>query len=473
MVSFLFCIISLVTDAGALETVPYTPSPELMTSPIITTGYSRTGSHLDYVQIYNNSDTPVNLNGWSMEYHAVDESAPRLKTELSGWIAPANYLVAADAASVSNADFLYELSDGVAVKSYEVRIVPPTDSGYATNNASPSEGTFWRKISDSTGKYTKDFAIADPEKTRSLSGGGFYNSPESTLLQVSEIYANSSDCSPLSASVLCGDYVKLYNPSDQVIDLSDFRLRAGYQGQNSTSSNTYLLVGEVLPGHYAVISKSADSRSISITNSGGYIWLEDTYGIKMYDSTVAEYTDASADSKKGLAWAYDSISGTWKWTTRPTPSDTPSVFPAVAAVVKTESKAELAPCKEGQYRSEETNRCRSIVAAAAVLAECPEGQTRNPETNRCRTTAALASELTPCAEGQVRNPETNRCRKVTNSVPEAAFAVEPVKDSKTAFAGWWTLGGVGVLAVGYGVWEWRQEMMNLVRRISTFFTSGK
>ncbi len=49
------------------------------------------------------------------------------------------------------------------------------------------------------------------------------------------------------------------------------------------------------------------------------------------------------------------------------------------------------------------------------LKPCPqENQERNPETNRCRSTETKT--LTPCLEGQERNPETNRCRSI-NSGP--------------------------------------------------------
>ena len=55
----------------------------------------------------------------------------------------------------------------------------------------------------------------------------------------------------------------------------------------------------------------------------------------------------------------------------------------------------------------------------------------------------------------------------------AAFAVEPVKDGGKAFIGWWALGGVGVLAGGYGVWEWRREMAGAIRKVTAFFVSNK
>ena len=49
----------------------------------------------------------------------------------------------------------------------------------------------------------------------------------------------------------------------------------------------------------------------------------------------------------------------------------------------------------------------------STLKPCNDDQFRNPETNRCKKIES--STLTPCSEGQTRNPETNRCRKVTSA----------------------------------------------------------
>jgi hypothetical protein len=130
-------------------------------------------------------------------------------------------------------------------------------------------------------------------------------------------------------------------------------------------------------------------------------------------------------------------------------------------------------CEPGKYRNPETGRCRSV-ETADVLTPCKEGQYRSPETNRCRSVASAASTPAPCQPNQERNPETNRCRKkAASGIPESAFAVEPIKETGKAFAGWWVLGGLGTLAVGRGVWEWRSEMLAGIRKTTSFFTSGK
>ena len=128
---------------------------------------------------------------------------------------------------------------------------------------------------------------------------------------------------------------------------------------------------------------------------------------------------------------------------------------------------DLAPCREGQYRSEETNRCRSIVSAvASALKPCADDQFRNPETNRCRKIAS-SEDLTDCGEGRERNPQTNRCRNVqTASMPLAPFATEPtIQQVQQDMLGWWMFGGVSLIAVGYAGWQWRFEAGRLMQQV--------
>lgn len=465
------CALLTVTDTHATEAIDYMPPPNLADSPVIITGYSITGSKLDYVQLYNEEDRPINLDNWRLEYVVAEQTESVLSVALSGWVAPSNYVLAADVSVVVNPDFAFTSAVQTDKTPSKLRVVPAANAGLKLHEVAVGSGVKQRNISSSTGDYLSTFGnVTNP----ALYGGGFYDFLIATKLQFSEIVANPRKCSPLETMLDCMDYVKLYNPTSLPIDLSQFRLRVGYLGQNPSSSNTFILHGTLQPGQYLVLTHDFDNQPIAMTNSGGFVWLEDTYGIIRYDNTVMEYPDASADSKKGWAWAYDSSDGVWKWTSQPTPDNAPSVFVLPQEKEEKPSEKSLVPCKDGQYRSEETNRCRSIASAASTLTPCKEGQERSPETNRCRSVAGASTGLKPCEPGQERNPETNRCRKVTGGdIPEAAFAVQEVPDSPSTFAGWWALGGVGAIAAGYGIWEWRRELWNGIRKVTSFATSGR
>lgn len=476
--AFIYCLFAA-QSVGAVTVGAPLPSVPKVDSPIITTGYSALGQTLRYVQVFNNSSDVIDVTGWKVRYTIAGLSEPIDVVTLSGLVKPGGYLAIADNSVIDNADFGYSLSvspdapgdvNGIELIPRE-KYVP-----HAISVKPDVKHSHWRRnISASTGGYLSTFTAFTPDAQFVLYGNGFYSYPETTGLQVTELLANPRNCSPVEAAGDCADYVKLYNPTTASIDLSDFRLRSGYKGQNSTSGNTFLLSGSIPSGQYTTLAVSSDGRPLALANGGGFVWLEDMYGLMMYESTLLEYPDGASDSKKGQAWAYDTSDGVWKWTTQPTPFGGASVFPPPSPPKPKVTASAVVPCKVGQYRSEETNRCRNIASEATALAPCDEDEERNPETNRCRKLATLASQqLAPCKEGQERNTETNRCRNVTVSTPApAAFGVETVGEAGKAFVGWWALGGLGILALGYGVWEWRQEMMGAIHKVGSFFTSGK
>ena len=134
---------------------------------------------------------------------------------------------------------------------------------------------------------------------------------------------------------------------------------------------------------------------------------------------------------------------------------------------KIEAAKTITPCKDGYYRSEETGRCRSIASAAAkTLKPCPEGQFRNSATGRCKKIASTDDIAKECPEGFERNPQTKRCRKIKSAnMPTVGSAAAEVKQVAGATWGWWVFGGVSLLAVGYGVWQWRWEISQFIRKI--------
>lgn len=280
------------------------------------------------------------------------------------------------------------------------------------------------------------------------------------------------------------EYVEIYNPNNTPIDLTYFQLAVGKNLEKSYGFPE----NSVIDGHsYGVFYSGVIPFSLLNTSS--------RVGLSVVDGTVMNVAETYASPTDDMAWS--DVDGVWQYSDQPTPGEENQ-----PSVVTEESVLEVSvkPCPVNQYRNPETNRCRSILLAASTLAACKDGQYRSEETNRCRsiiTTAVLkacgddqfrnpatgrckkiasAEELaaSDCGEGRERNPTTNRCRNVVaNSIPSAGFAVEPVRDTGKAFVGWWVLGGISLLAVGYAGWEWRREVANFITGIGSRFTSGK
>lgn len=469
----------------------------LPASPIMMTGYQVADGSLRFFQLYNNSSDMVKLDGWKLEYRAVRGNEEVIGTiDLHAWLLPRHYAAFGQTGLLENPDSTYDISLGTGFNIDKLQVVPPDT--YAANQVTGdvfSPGVRYELSKSVAGNYTSTSKFTAIVNNPPLPGGGLYAYPENTELRVVEILANAENCPPLDERIECHEYVKLYNPSSETIDASVYRLRLGYGNQAPGIANSIKLSGSIGPNSYKIVINRDDGDTLDITASGGNVWLEDTYGLISYASTVQSYQDIGDTAHKGHSWALDENVQAWKWAL-PNPNGPNNFnFPMGMGSVGGDeltpcrpdqernpetnrcrliTSPDLAPCAPGQYRNEETNRCRSLASTTSSLVPCAPNQIRSPETNRCRSLATEASALIPCMANQERNPETNRCRnKVGSDVPDAAFAVQPVKDSGKAFIGWWALGGIGIVALGYGAWEWRREMLAGIRKVATVFTSRK
>lgn len=274
------------------------------------------------------------------------------------------------------------------------------------------------------------------------------------------------------------EYIELVNVSSGDVRLDVYRLIVG------AKSYTFPTGVAIPSGGYLYLTN--DDMGFTLTNTGQSVSLVSEDG-QLVDGSI-DYVDAA----EGLAWA--KFEAVWAFTNQPTPGtlnkssideDTEEVITGLkpcpvgqlrnpdtnrCRLIVTAGSS-LTPCRDGQYRSEETNRCRSI-ASDSGFAACGPGQERNPATNRCRSNQP--AELVPCAENQERNPETNRCRSVLGaSIPSAGFAAVPVTDTARATMWWWAVGGLAIVALAYAGWEWRVEVVALVRRIAHFVRGAR
>lgn len=281
------------------------------------------------------------------------------------------------------------------------------------------------------------------------------------------------------------EYIEIYNPNDSRVDLLYYFF---YVGSDNTHFYSFPVGTYIEPMQYRAFYN--DDINFMLVNTTGSVRL------RAIDNSFIDETPVYDNAGSGMAWAL--INNTWQYTNQPTPNAAnvasfeveeeeievePELKPCAPNQYRNPETnrcklivlagSTLVPCKDGQYRSEITNRCRSI-ASDATLQSCGPGQYRNPETNRCKSILGATSTLTPCAIGEERNPETNRCRKIGPSlVPSAPFAVEPIAVAQGNYIDTWVLGGVGLVAVAYGLWEWRVEFRNVFRKVVRVFRKDK
>lgn len=278
------------------------------------------------------------------------------------------------------------------------------------------------------------------------------------------------------------EFIEIFNPNNIDIDLTNYYLVISGVGRPFN----FPFGSHIAAGEYLAFSN--DDIKFTLLNTTNTVQITSKTG-DLFDETPAY-----VNPKEGFSWAI--IDNVWQYTNQLTPNavnllsviEVTAVIADAQVVVESDLKpcatnqyrspetnrcrqmstsdSILSPCKDGQYRSEETNRCRNITSDVSELTQCAEGQERNPETNRCRTVALLGTnELTPCKEGQERNPDTNRCRNVVSDMPKADYAPKQSSQAENNYVLWWSIAGVGLVAIVYGVWEWRQEIGRLIQKI--------
>lgn len=259
------------------------------------------------------------------------------------------------------------------------------------------------------------------------------------------------------------EYIEIFNETSEPVDLTGCILKVGNAQQ--------VLSGAIDPGYkvfYGLnLPNAAGGEVLFITN------------------TTSSSVVYPADMKDNEA--YGLIDGLWHRGLAPSPGAM-SVLPVQETEEPTTSLPSLKPCAPGKYRNPATNRCKNIETASSTLKPCQPDQIRNPETNRCRKISSTASTLKPCApdqvrnpatnrckkagseesklkpckEGQERNPETNRCRKVASV--SSTNAMNDPKNAGSRPVSYYVLGIVALLALAYGIYEYRQTIWSFITR---------
>ena len=466
-----------------------------------------------YVEIYNPTNQNVDLAGWKIEYYAGSGAktvGKIFKDEVilaNGFLVLSNDKMSADVIKFDN-------NLGLAQNDGSVVLLRPDGSisdtvGWGNNSksaGSPIKGgvkIVWRCFIDGNIIDSKN------NSTDFLSSKGFDNqeivpysrpnckSPEPKPESPKEL----NKCEGLKLSEIASNvdeqFIEIVNSGEKTVITTGCKLTVGDSGVRENIGDI-----ELNPGEFLTIK--IKNTNLKLPKTKGKVYLLDEAGLEI---DVAEYEKLAKSSSWSLVddeWTRtfavtegaanifkeypDCQSGyernvlgrCVKIVTPPVEGSCPVGqyrHPETRRCRKIEAAKTITPCKDGYYRSEETGRCRSIASAAAkTLKPCPEGQFRNSSTGRCKKIASTDDIAKECPEGFERNPQTKRCRKIKSAnMPTVGSAAAEVKQVAGTTWGWWVFGGVSLLAVGYGVWQWRWEISQFVRKIreSIKSASGK
>ena len=455
-----------------------------------------------YVEMYNPTNQNVNLAGWKIEYYAGSGAktvGKNFKDEVilaNGFLVLSNDKMLAGAIKFDDNLGLAQNNGSVVLSRSDGSVADTVGWGNNSKSAgSPIKGgvkIVWRCFIDGN--------IID-SKNNFLSGKNLNNQevvpysrpsckkPEPNPDSKSPRELNKCEGLKLSeiASNVDEQFIEIINSGEKTVITTGCKLTVGYAGVRENIGDI-----ELNPGEFLTIK--IKSTKLKLPKTKGKVYLLDEAGSKI-DS--AEYEKLA----KSSSWSL--IDDEWMQTFMIT-ENSENIFkeypdcqsgyernalgkcvkiviplvespcpvgqyrhPETRRCRKIEAAKTITPCKDGYYRSEETGRCRSIASAAAkTLKPCPEGQFRNSSTGRCKKIASTDDIAKECPEGFERNPQTKRCRKIKSaSMPTVGSAAAEVKQVAGATWGWWVFGGVSLLAVGYGVWQWRWEISQFVRKI--------
>ena len=451
-----------------------------------------------YVEIYNPTDQNVNLAGWKIEYYTGSGAktvGKIFKDEVilaNGFLVLSNDKTLADAIKFDNSLGLAQSDGSVVLSRSDGSVADTVGWGNSLKSTgSPIKGgvkMVWRCFIDGN--------IID---SKFLSGKNFnnqevepYSRPNcKTPDSKSESSKELNKCEGLKLSEIASNvdeqFIEIINSGEKTVITTGCKLTVGYAGVRENIGDI-----ELNPGEFLTIK--IKSTKLKLPKTKGKVYLLDEAGSKIDSAEYEKLAKSSSWSLIDDEWMQtfmitensenifkeyldcqngyerNALGKCVKVSVPPVESPCPVGqyrYPETRRCRKNEAEKTITPCKDGYYRSEETGRCRSIASAAAkTLKPCPEGQFRNSTTGRCKKIASTDDIAKECPEGFERNPQTKRCRKIKSAnMPTVGSAAAEVKQVAGATWGWWVFGGVSLLAVGYGVWQWRWEISQFVRKI--------
>ncbi len=397
---------------------------------------SVTSASEEFVVITNNTPAEIEMSGWHIQYFsaaATNFDTPTRNILLNGALgAHASFMAASSGYKVGEADFSF--GAGLAASGGHIRLTSGSGAGevqhdlLAWGNAIHPEtaaiglaakGQIYQRKTTTGGIFvdtdnnSQDFnngqgsnSSIPPEPVVTVPGSG---TPAPVEPINSLAYPVITELLPNPAAPATdaeGEFVELYNPNSEAINLAGYKLQTG---SNNTYSYTFK-DGSLAAGEYrAFYSKNT---KLVLSNTSGKARLLSISGKTV--SETASYTKAST----GSSWSL--YGSSWGWTTTPSPGEE-NAAPVEAAAGAVKSATVTRPSKTNPTKSKASPR------------------SSNPKSKALKATKAAAAKNKPYKN--------------------------PAKDNQPLPVSPLLLAAVGVPLIGYMVYEYRTDLANFIAKL--------
>ena len=303
----------------------------------------------EWIELYNNGDTAINLDGWTLK---ADDGAPEIN--LSGTIHGKGFylLERTDDETLPgvSADLIYKGAlgnDGENLKLYNdsgglidqiicVDVWPAGDN--ATKQTMERISSNWQNSQDAGGtpkkenyelrimnyeKKIEEIKLIEPEKPKPIKDRPLYVYPKGIVFN--EILASPDG--PDAEN----EWIEIYNENDFEVDLSDWQIKDVAGG-----IKTYNLNAKILAYGYLVFLRP--ETKITLNNDGDGLTLLNPKG---------EIVDSIIFDKAPLNQSYNKTSSGWIWNSNLTPGEKNIITTKQTSSVQS-SKPETARLPDGQ-----------------------------------------------------------------------------------------------------------------------------
>ncbi len=412
----------------------------------------------EFIEIENTSDSTIDLAQWRLQYHGTTSTtwsnkALTFTDPLITLLDPGDRaLFSASGYSPPNSEVLAHFPSGLADSGGSVRFLPLSldeSLGSVLTWGTPDPPTCSIAPKHSDGQSLKRFPSGDGALVNTgISGEDFYvsNSPSpdsiddqdpfsidevvnycgkpEEILEDPQAPGTTQDPGspppptylPILITELFPDpvtpqkdeedeYIELFNPNSEPVNLSGYKLQSGL---NSTYS--YVLGDLTLqPGEYYAISRK-DSK-LTLSNSSSKATLLDP------DGTVLSEAEPYEKSYQAMSWQL--YNGIWQWSSSPTPSAQNVQLSLTATTTSTASKVTAKP-------------------------------------------AAKAAKKTTAKKASTKKAATTKVSSVKKETEPSSFTYTDEQGNTKLKP--YIIWGAGLLLFGYGLWEYRWDLLNLLKR---------